>query len=313
MGRKKIIIEPIREDRNRQVTFMKRKQGLLKKAMELSILCKCEVSVLIFSEQGKMFEYASNDMDKMVKRREQHSKDSESKTNHDVSSLPPIQLSTSHWRLTTPVRMPTVPGLAGEDERPGDQRAEGQGGDAGHGDGGVTAQRRPELGAQKSLPTSRPANVVLTPFCAVAGAGKCGGGPGLGRRVGFARPRGEEAQGLPRSAHPVAARSEEFAGQLRRGQRIEGIRGIWGCGGRCVRRRAALHRRPALRRRAGLALAPAQRQGRAELHAVVWGGHADATLEPDAAGATVAGWDPARYGRHGQHQRAAEHLRLVRL
>ena len=34
MGRKKIIIEPIREDRNRQVTFMKRKQGLLKKAME---------------------------------------------------------------------------------------------------------------------------------------------------------------------------------------------------------------------------------------------------------------------------------------
>ena len=94
MGRKKIIIEPIREDRNRQVTFMKRKQGLLKKAMELSILCKCEVSVLIFSEQGKMFEYASNDMDKMVKRREQHSKDSESKTNHDVSSLLPIELST---------------------------------------------------------------------------------------------------------------------------------------------------------------------------------------------------------------------------
>ena len=159
----------------------------------------------------------------------------------------------------------------------------------------------------------RAANVVLTPFCAVAGAGKRGGGPGLGRRVGFARPRGEEAQGLPRSAHPVAARSEEFAGQLRRSQRVEGIRGIWGCGGRCVRRGAALHRRPALRRRAGLALAPAQRQGRADLHAVVWGGHADATLEPDAAGATVAGWDPARHGRHGQHQRATEHLGLVRL
>ena len=66
MGRKKIIIEPIPEERNRQVTFMKRKAGLLKKAMELSILCQCEVSVIIFSQQDKLFEYASEDMDKML-------------------------------------------------------------------------------------------------------------------------------------------------------------------------------------------------------------------------------------------------------
>jgi hypothetical protein len=86
MGRKKIIIEPIPEERNRQVTFMKRKAGLLKKAMELSILCQCEVSVIIFSQQDKLFEYASEDMDKMLQRRARFTDARDSKTNSDVSS-----------------------------------------------------------------------------------------------------------------------------------------------------------------------------------------------------------------------------------
>ncbi len=84
MGRKKIIIEPIPEERNRQVTFMKRKAGLLKKAMELSILCQCEVSVIIFSQQDKLFEYASEDMDKMLQRRAQFTEARDSRTNSDV-------------------------------------------------------------------------------------------------------------------------------------------------------------------------------------------------------------------------------------
>ena len=89
MGRKKIVIEPIPEERNRQVTFMKRKAGLLKKAMELSILCQCEVSVIIFSQQDKLFEYASEDMDKMLQRRARHTEPRDSRTNSDVRMQEP--------------------------------------------------------------------------------------------------------------------------------------------------------------------------------------------------------------------------------
>lgn len=39
MGRKKIVIKPITDERLRNITFNKRKAGLLKKAAELSMLC----------------------------------------------------------------------------------------------------------------------------------------------------------------------------------------------------------------------------------------------------------------------------------
>ena len=66
MGRKKIQITRISDERNRQVTFTKRKFGLMKKAYELSVLCDCEIAVIIFNSHGKMFQYASNDMDKVL-------------------------------------------------------------------------------------------------------------------------------------------------------------------------------------------------------------------------------------------------------
>ena len=65
MGRKKIQIERIPDERNRQVTFTKRKFGLMKKAYELSILCDCEIAVVIFNSQNKLFQYASTDMDRV--------------------------------------------------------------------------------------------------------------------------------------------------------------------------------------------------------------------------------------------------------
>jgi hypothetical protein len=49
MGRKKIKIEKIGQAKHRQVTFNKRKVGLMKKAMELSILCDCEIVLLVLS------------------------------------------------------------------------------------------------------------------------------------------------------------------------------------------------------------------------------------------------------------------------
>ncbi|XP_042470878.1 MADS-box transcription factor 2-like [Zingiber officinale] len=59
MGRGKIEIKRIENSTNRQVTFSKRRNGIIKKAREISILCEAQVSVVIFSSSGKMSEYCS--------------------------------------------------------------------------------------------------------------------------------------------------------------------------------------------------------------------------------------------------------------
>jgi hypothetical protein len=63
-----VDIRPIPEGRKRQVTFMKRKSGLLKKAMELSILCQCDMAVVIFNHNGKLYDYGSSDIHKTIRR-----------------------------------------------------------------------------------------------------------------------------------------------------------------------------------------------------------------------------------------------------
>ena len=60
--RQKIQIRPIMEARKRQVTFMKRKKGLIKKAKELAILCGADLSVILFNPAGQMFEFSSGNM-----------------------------------------------------------------------------------------------------------------------------------------------------------------------------------------------------------------------------------------------------------
>ncbi|KAJ0977212.1 hypothetical protein J5N97_012686 [Dioscorea zingiberensis] len=44
---------------HRQVTFCKRRAGLLKKARELSVLCDAEIGIIIFSTHGKLYELAT--------------------------------------------------------------------------------------------------------------------------------------------------------------------------------------------------------------------------------------------------------------
>ncbi|KAF8055504.1 hypothetical protein N665_1292s0001 [Sinapis alba] len=60
MGRGKIEIKRIENANSRQVTFSKRRAGLLKKAHELSVLCDSEVAVIVFSKSGKLFEFSSS-------------------------------------------------------------------------------------------------------------------------------------------------------------------------------------------------------------------------------------------------------------
>nr|ADM72972.1 PISTILLATA-like protein 5 [Platanus x hispanica] len=59
MGRGKIEIKRIENLTNRQVTYSKRKNGIIKKARELTVLCDAKVSLIIFSSSGKMSEYHS--------------------------------------------------------------------------------------------------------------------------------------------------------------------------------------------------------------------------------------------------------------
>jgi hypothetical protein len=64
MGRNKIKIEKIKNERIRQVTFYKRKRGLLKKAMELSLLCDVKLFLCIVDKNDKVMIFSS---EKIVK------------------------------------------------------------------------------------------------------------------------------------------------------------------------------------------------------------------------------------------------------
>ncbi|KAF2946795.1 hypothetical protein DAI22_02g321300 [Oryza sativa Japonica Group] len=68
MGRGKIVIRRIDNSTSRQVTFSKRRNGLLKKAKELSILCDAEVGLVVFSSTGRLYEFSSTNMKTVIDR-----------------------------------------------------------------------------------------------------------------------------------------------------------------------------------------------------------------------------------------------------
>nr|TKW23399.1 hypothetical protein SEVIR_4G289404v2 [Setaria viridis] len=59
MGRGKIEIKRIENATNRQVTYSKRRTGIMKKARELTVLCDAEVAIIMFSSTGKYHEFCS--------------------------------------------------------------------------------------------------------------------------------------------------------------------------------------------------------------------------------------------------------------
>lgn len=59
MARGKVQLKRIENPVHRQVTFCKRRAGLLKKAKELSVLCDAEIGLFIFSAHGKLYELAT--------------------------------------------------------------------------------------------------------------------------------------------------------------------------------------------------------------------------------------------------------------
>ncbi|KAI3641549.1 hypothetical protein MIR68_000423 [Amoeboaphelidium protococcarum] len=65
MGRKKIAIKRIPDARRRHVTFSRRKVGLMKKAYELSVLCGCDVGLVMISAD-KVTLYSNKSMDQII-------------------------------------------------------------------------------------------------------------------------------------------------------------------------------------------------------------------------------------------------------
>ncbi|CAG7871665.1 protein MADS AFFECTING FLOWERING 5 isoform X2 [Brassica rapa] len=71
MGRRKVEIKRIENKSSRQVTFCKRRNGLIEKARQLSVLCGSSVAVLIVSSTGKVYSSSSGDsMAKILKHYE---------------------------------------------------------------------------------------------------------------------------------------------------------------------------------------------------------------------------------------------------
>ncbi|XP_010462413.1 PREDICTED: agamous-like MADS-box protein AGL31 isoform X4 [Camelina sativa] len=71
MGRRKVEIKRIEKKSSRQVTFSKRRNGLIEKARQLSILCESSIAVLVVSGSGKLYNSSSGDnMSKIIDRYE---------------------------------------------------------------------------------------------------------------------------------------------------------------------------------------------------------------------------------------------------
>ncbi|KAL5546336.1 hypothetical protein UlMin_006023 [Ulmus minor] len=77
MGRGKIEIKKIENINSRQVTFSKRRNGLFKKANELSVLCDADVAVVIFSCTGKLYKFSSKSMEHILSRYNKGTKNAE--------------------------------------------------------------------------------------------------------------------------------------------------------------------------------------------------------------------------------------------
>ncbi|KAF8055296.1 MADS-box transcription factor [Lyophyllum atratum] len=89
MGRRKIEIQPITHERNRSVTFLKRKNGLFKKAYELGVLCSVDVAVIVFEERPghhlKLYQYGSSDIHDIIQRHLHHDGEKDTRGPSDFS------------------------------------------------------------------------------------------------------------------------------------------------------------------------------------------------------------------------------------
>ncbi|KAJ3697282.1 hypothetical protein LUZ61_000987 [Rhynchospora tenuis] len=74
MVRGRLELGRVENKASRQISFSKRRNGLLKKAHELSKQCDADVGLIIFSPKGSLYEFStSNCMEKIIDRYRQSS------------------------------------------------------------------------------------------------------------------------------------------------------------------------------------------------------------------------------------------------
>ncbi|XP_021997165.1 agamous-like MADS-box protein MADS4 isoform X5 [Helianthus annuus] len=103
MGRGRVELKRIENKINRQVTFAKRRNGLLKKAYELSVLCDAEVALIIFSNRGKLYEFCSSSSS-MLKTLERYKKCNYGAPEINVSAREALELSSQQEYLKLKAR-----------------------------------------------------------------------------------------------------------------------------------------------------------------------------------------------------------------
>jgi len=69
----------------------------MKKAYELSVLCDCEIALIIFNSTNKLFQYASTDMDKVLLKYTEYNEPHESRTNSDIVEVNINKLAFAHF------------------------------------------------------------------------------------------------------------------------------------------------------------------------------------------------------------------------
>ncbi|MED6183081.1 MADS-box protein soc1 [Stylosanthes scabra] len=95
MVRGKTQMRRIENATSRQVTFSKRRNGLLKKAFELSVLCDAEVALIIFSPRGKLYEFASSSMQETIERYRRHTRTTQSAPRSDEQNMQHLKQETA--------------------------------------------------------------------------------------------------------------------------------------------------------------------------------------------------------------------------
>ncbi|KAI5679391.1 hypothetical protein M9H77_10341 [Catharanthus roseus] len=120
MGRGRVELKRIENKINRQVTFAKRRNGLLKKAYELSVLCDAEVALIIFSNRGKLYEFCSSSS--MLKTLERYQKCNYGAPEPNVSTREALEISSQQEYLKLKARYEALQrsqrNLLGEDLGP---------------------------------------------------------------------------------------------------------------------------------------------------------------------------------------------------
>ena len=68
-----------------QATFQRRKNGLMRRAMELSVLCGCDIAMFMFAPNDRLLQYTSSDMEGLLNKYSQRCQEAhETRTNQDV-------------------------------------------------------------------------------------------------------------------------------------------------------------------------------------------------------------------------------------